>query len=177
MRDVRATEAGVVISAGSIFWTAGTWVQARLDARDGGERRPGRVIAGISLMTAGILVIAVPAILGEGPDLTLALAGWIICGLGMGLAITTSGVIAFARAPEGKEGSVSSSMLLVDLFVPATCIGAGNALVALGSSPDGDLRAGISLAFGLSVLLVALALLCAFRLSRGEPAGQVLNLL
>lgn len=159
-----ATTAGLVISAGAISWTTGTWVQARLDKRREGQGRRARVLVGASLMTVGIFGLAVMAVFVGEISLAAALACWLMSELGMGLANPASATIAFAQAPTGREGAVSSSVLIADLFGPAASIGIGGALVALGTASDGGLRFGVALAFGLSPLLLALFLASALRL-------------
>ncbi len=169
--DYRATTAGLVISAGAISWTAGTWLQERLDRRHEGRGRRTRVLNGAVLMTIGILSLAAAVIIiGEIP-LSVALAGWLISGLGMGFANPASATIAFAHAPSGREGVVSSSVLIAELFGPATIIGVGGALVALGAASDGGVKLGVALAFGLSPLLVFLLLISALRLPPDQPNG------
>jgi hypothetical protein len=84
----------------------------------------------------------------------------------MGLAHPASLTIAFAHAPGGKEGAVSSSVLLSELYAPATAIGVGGVLVALGAASEGGLQLGVALAFGLNPFLVMLFLISTYRLPR-----------
>ena len=162
-----ATTAGLVVSAGALSWTAGTWTQERLDKRDEGRGRRGRVLVGTALVALGICALAAAFVgLGDLP-LPLAIAGWVTAGLGMGLANTGALSIAFAHAPGGEEGAVSSSVLISDLFLPATTIGIGGALVALGAVGEGTTQDGVALAFGLGFMLAALLLASAFRLPKG----------
>lgn len=160
-----ATTAGMVISAGAFSGAAGMWIQERLDRHSEGRGRRFRVLSGWVLMAIGIGTIATPVILGGGPTLTIAVAGWVTASLGMGIAHLTNASIAFAHAPIGKEGTVSSSLLLADLFGTATSIGIGGALVTLGIVLNGNLQAGLTLAFGFGLALVALCLLASRRLT------------
>lgn len=161
----RTTTAGLAVSAGAISWTTATWAQERLDRRDEGRGRRTRVLIGASLLTAGIFCLAVVAVVYETMPLTVALAGWTVSGLGMGLANPASTAIAFAHAPKGKEGSVSSSMLLSELFAPAVSIGVGGALVALGFGLG---ISGTVFALCMAPLLAVLAAGAAFRLPGGS---------
>ena len=166
-----ATSAGLVISTGAISWTVGTWTQERLDKHYEGRGRRTRVLVGAALMTIGIVgLTATVFIVGKLP-LTVALAGWLISGLGMGFANPATATIAFARAPAGKEGTVSSSVLIADLFAPATSIGIGGALVSLGASV-GDISLGVAFAFGLSPLLLMLFVAFALRLAPDQATDQ-----
>lgn len=106
-----------------------------------------------------------------GLTISVTLTGWVLSGLGgMGLANTASLSMAFAHAPEGEEGCLSSSALLSDLFFPATTIGFESALVAFGAARQG-MGFGLVLAFGLSLPLAALLLASVYRLP-GDPAGE-----
>lgn len=163
-----ATTAGLVVSAGALSWTTGTWVQERLDKHDEGRRRHTRVLVGAALLAVGICTLAAAVVAIRDLPLLVALAGWITAGLGMGMANTASLALAFAHAPDGEEGAASSSVLISDLFFPATSIGIGGALVALGANYEGGERLGIDLAFGLSFLLALLLLASAYRLP-GNP--------
>lgn len=165
----RTSTAGLVVSVGALSWTGATWAAARLDERRGGVReggRRGRTIAGMAVMAVGIVATTLPVILGGTPGLAYSVAGWVVTGLGIGLAHPTSAATAFARSPEGKEGFVSSSLLLADLFTPAVAIGVGGALVALGRSTDWGLQVGVAAAFGVAVVLICSALAASLRLPR-----------
>lgn len=161
-----ATTAGLAISAGALSWTVGTWTQERLDKRSEGGGRRARAIVGSALIAAGISGLAVVVIVGGGPNLAAAIAGWIIASLGIGLANPANATIAFAHTPSGKEGTVSSSVLIAELLGPAVTIGVGGAIVALGAFYGGGLGPGVALAFGLSPILGALTLAAAYRLPR-----------
>jgi MFS family permease len=164
----RAAVAGLAVSVGALSWTGATWIAERLDKRGGveGNRRP-RVVAGVSIMVAGIAAIALPLILGGTPHLMYSLAGWVVAGLGIGLAHPTSAAVAFSRSPEGREGFVSSSILLADLFTPAVAIGVGGVLVEFGRSSAGGLQFGLAVAFGLVVALISSAAVVSLRLPGG----------
>lgn len=166
-----ATTAGLVVSAGALSWTAGTWTQERLDKRSAGRGRRSRALFGASLLTVGASALAAVVVATGGLPLAVALVGWVLSGLGMGLANTASLSLAFAHAPAGGEGTVSSSVLLSELFFPATTIGVGGALISLGPAPEAGQAAGVALAFGLSFPLLVLLLVSAYRLPRA-PAGS-----
>jgi MFS family permease len=164
----RAATAGLAVSVGALSWTAATWVAERLDRRGGvGANRRLRVILGVSIMAIGIIAIALPLVLGGTPHLAYSLTGWIVTGLGIGLAHPTSAAVAFSRSPKGREGFVSSSILLADLFTPAVAIGIGGVLVEYGRTSAGGLQLGLALAFGLAIALICSAVVLSLRLPRG----------
>jgi MFS family permease len=161
----RTATAGLAVSVGALSWTAATWIAERLDNHGGvGANRRHRVIAGVSIMVLGITTIVLPVILGGTPNLLYSLAGWVVTGFGIGFAHPTSAAVAFSRSPEGKEGFVSSSILLADLFTPAVAIGVGGALVGFGRASAGGLQLGLAVAFCLAISLVASAAALSLRL-------------
>ena len=48
-----SSQAGLVISAASLSWSLGSFLQARLDRRDGGAGRPRRLLAGLAVLLGG----------------------------------------------------------------------------------------------------------------------------
>ncbi len=167
--------AGLVVTVTSLSWAAGTGLQARLDRHDKGRGRNSRVLTGVGVMTLGVVVVQ-PVVWAPGLALPLALAAHLILGLGIGLAHPTSGLIAFARAPRGAEGAVTSYLLLADLFTPAVGIGVGGALVAIADASGVGVRRGVAAALGLSLLLILLGLVASYRLFRADDqrsAGSV----
>jgi MFS family permease len=166
--DTSVTVAGLVVTAGSLSWTSGSWLQARWDARTGTAGRPLRVVVGVSLMLFGIGLIFANVLLTLDILLPVATAGWMVSGLGIGLAHATCASIAFAYTPQGQEGFVASSTLLWDLFTPAVGIGIGGAIIAIGTANGLSLELASALALGLAVLLLALAWGSAWRLRAGS---------
>lgn len=159
-----ATIAGLAIASGSLVWTACAWVQARLDSRDGGRGRAGRVRLGVTALLVGMLGMALVPWLGVAV-LPLALGSHLLAGMGMGLAHPSVGAFAFARAGGGEAGAVSAALLLADAFTPAVAIGLGGALIGAGAIVGWPERYTVGAALGLSVPLLALALLAALRLA------------
>ncbi len=166
--ETSVTVAGLVVTAGSLSWTSGSWLQARLDARSGPAGRPPRVLVGVTLMLLGIGLIFADVLLTRDILLPIATAGWMTTGLGIGLAHATCASIAFAHTPQGQEGFVASSTLLWDLFTPAVGVGAGGAVIAIGTANGVSLELASALALGLAVLLLMLSWASAWRLNRGQ---------
>jgi MFS family permease len=145
--------AGLAVTGATVAWTAGAWVQARLNNVWEGRRlvRTGLVIilAGI----AGMVVVLQPAV-----PVAVGLAAWTVAGLGMGLAYAPLSLMMLQKALPGQEGQASASLNLADVLGTAIGIGVGGAAVA--AAAGGDLRLGIAAAFAAAaaVGLVALAL-------------------
>jgi MFS family permease len=145
--------AGLAVTGSTVAWTAGAWVQARLNNVWEGRRlvRTGLVIilAGI----AGMVLVLQPAV-----PVAAGLAAWTVAGLGMGLAYAPLSLMMLQKALSGQEGQASASLNLADVLGTALGIGVGGAAVA--AAAGGDLRLGVAAAFAAAaaVGLVALAL-------------------
>jgi MFS family permease len=144
--------AGLAVTGATVAWTAGAWVQARLNDVWEGRRlvRTGLVIilAGIG----GMVLVLQPAV-----PVAVGLTAWTVAGLGMGLAYAPLSLMMLQKAQPGQEGQASASLNLADVLGTAIGIGAGGAAVA--AAAGGDLRLGITAAFAVAaaVGLVALA--------------------
>lgn len=165
-----ATAAGLVLTTGSLSWTTGSLVQARWDNRTGANGRPVRVLTGVGCLLSGIGLIYGTVLVTQNIWLQVAFAGWMLSGLGMGLAYPTTSIIALGHAREGSEGRVSSSILLGDLFASSTSVGLGGVLLAFGLGADWATPAATSLAMSLGIVLLLLALWATVRMLRQAPA-------
>ncbi len=154
---------GVAIATGAISWTLGSWSQERLDARFEGQGRALRIVVGTSLLSVG-LAVQIVALFTSWHPLVVTIFGWLLSGLGIGLAHATSSVLAFSLASPGEEGTVSSALQLADTFIAALSTGAGGALFALVTGAGGSERQGILSAFALSVLIVLGSVVAAYRI-------------
>ncbi len=152
---------GVVIALGAISWSAGSWLQSKLDERHA-DKRALRMFAGAVLLTIGI-VAQIVALNLTGAPLAIVVAGWVIAGLGIGMAHATSSVLAFAQAPESEVGSVSAALQVSDQLLAAVATGVGGALFALAARAGSGDRHGILLAFGFVMVLAAVALMACWR--------------
>lgn len=153
-----SSQAGLILTAGSLTWTAGSILQARQDRTVGVASRPRRIVLGSLSMLAGGGLITATILLAQDIWWPVATLGFMAMGLGIGYGYTTSTSVAFAHAPRGQDGMVSSSMLLGDLFTNSIGVGIGGFLLAftldLGwSTPS---RAGLSMSLGIAMLLTAL---------------------
>jgi len=157
--------AGIAVTGATLTWTAGAWVQARLNETWTGRRliRVGVVIvlAGIGGMVAA-LQPAVPA--------WSALAAWTVAGFGMGLAYAPTSLMMLRKAAPGQEGRVSASLNLADVLGTAIGIGVGGAAVA--ATAGTDLRLGVTVAFAITALAGVTLLAVTGRLPAGTGAAS-----
>ena len=102
------------VTLGSLTWSVGSVAQAR--AHDPLWRRRLPVLGG-SLMAIGAIPVGallIPAIPGW-----VALIGWMLVGLGMGLLHAPLSVMALEVTPEAKHGRVASWLQVADSAGPA----------------------------------------------------------
>jgi MFS family permease len=162
-----ASVAGLVIASGSIFWTLGTWLQARQDKLQQGTGRARRVFIGTSGLSLGIGLQLVALALPNVP-LVITVFSWSLAGLGIGFAHATASVLAFAHANTGQSGKVSSALQLADQFAPALSTGiAGVLFTAVSTSSWGE-AGGVGLAIGFSFVLALFSTLAARRIGNSE---------
>lgn len=162
--DVSATRAGVVLTGGSLTWTAGSIIQARWDRISGSAMRPFRLAMGIGLTVISAGVILGCVVIFQDIWLEVAFAAWLLTGLGIGLAYSTASSIAFAHAPPGQDGMVSSSTLLADSFAFSIGVGLAGVILTLGEGLELGTVPSTAAAIGVGVTMLSLALACALRI-------------
>jgi MFS family permease len=150
-RGLSVVEAGISLTAATVTWTAGSWVQARASQRIPPDRF---ITVGLAILTVGlVLAPEVPAWIAVP---TIALAG-----LGMGLAYSPMALIVLKMAAPGAQGAASSALSLSDSLGTALGTGLTGAFVALtvrgGEGPAPGLAAGIGVAAAVAALGVALS--------------------
>lgn len=160
---------GVVIATGAISWSAGSWLQSKLDERHA-DKRALRMLAGTALLSLGVGAQVLALFLTAAP-IVIVVAGWVLAGLGIGMAHATSSVLAFALAPAGEVGRVSAALQISDQFLAAVSTGVGGALFALAARIGWSEQRGILLAFSFVMVLTAFALAASWRAGAGRPGG------
>ena len=158
--------AGVAVTGATLAWTAGAWVQARLNSRVEARQLIGCglivIVIGLAAM-AFVLLPAVPVYTG--------LAAWTVAGFGMGLAYAPISLLMLREAPTCREGWASASLTLADVLGTALGIGVGGAAVAAATAHGWPLAVGVGAAFaiaGAGGLVLAVA---SRRLPLTHPTG------
>jgi MFS family permease len=160
--------ASIAVTAATLAWTAGSWVQERRAADWPGRRliRSGFLIvaAAIACQAAALLPV-VPVALG--------VAAWAVGGFGIGLAYSPISLIVLGEARAGQEGAASASLQLTETLGVALGAGLGGVLVAAGAAGGWPPGAGIAGAFALTATVALLAAVLARRVpSRTIPAPE-----
>jgi MFS family permease len=133
---------GIALTAATLTWTAGSWIQQHR-VRDIGP--PRFVRAGLLLIACGIgLMIAVAE--NVVPTASAVLA-WAVAGLGMGISYSPIALAVLAEAPTGGEGAATSAMQLSDTLGIALGTGISGAIVAAGDSLDWRHGSALTIAF------------------------------
>jgi MFS family permease len=141
VRHQSTTYAGAAVTAATLSWTVGSWIQNHLSASWQGRRL---VRTGLSLILAGIAGMAV--VLSDAVPVATAIGAWAVAGLGMGIAYAPLSLMMLRVAPPGREGWASASLNLSDVLGIAIGVGLGGAAVAVASS----LTTGVAIAFALA---------------------------
>ncbi len=147
--------AGIAVTASTLCWTAGSWIQARLNDRWEGRRL---IRMGLTLVLLGVL--AMLAVLRPEVPVVVAIAAWGVAGLGMGLAYAPISLMMLREAPDGREGWASASLNLSDVLGSALGAGLGGAAIATAATEEWSLATGVAIAFALpaAVAVIGLAL-------------------
>ncbi len=160
----------ITLTAISLSWTAGSWLQARF-APTG--RRRSLVRAGLAATTLGTVGMA--AVMSPTVPPLLAPLIWGIGGLGIGLAFSTLSLIVLETASPGQEGEASSALQLANVLGSAFGAGIGGAFVATIGGPGGSLSTALLVQYLAMAAILGLALLVAGRLPRRREAAGALG--
>ena len=145
-RGLSAIAAGVVLTAATLSWTAGSWTQAR-NADRWATRRFVRV--GFLVVIAGLALFSLTLL----PDVPVWLAAptFAVAGYGMGLAYAPLALIVLREAPAATQGTASSALSLMDTLGTAIGTGVSGAIVAASLRSTGEVSSGLAIAFGVAV--------------------------
>ncbi|VEI12467.1 MFS transporter [Trueperella bialowiezensis] len=111
------TQAGLVMTSGSITWALGSWIQGKLTNP---QHRALIPILGIGGQLAGTALTIVSAFEQINP--LLVLLGWLIAGLGVGLIYPALAVHALGITPPQQHGMTSSALSLSDTMGSALLV-------------------------------------------------------
>jgi MFS family permease len=160
VRETTVAFAGLALTAATILWTAGSWIQART-----AERVTRRTMARLGILLLGIAFALTAAVLFPAVPLAVGIGGWGIAGLGMGLAYTTHSLAMLELAEPGQEGEAAASLNLASVLGSGFGAGIGGALIALVQGQGQPLAIALLVQFGAMFLVAAVA----FATARGLP--------
>jgi MFS family permease len=163
-RGLSATQSGLVLTAGALGWSAGSWFQGR--CRLEGQARVRRLQRGMAAIGGGGLLVALVA--WPAVPVGVALVGWTIAGGGIGLVYPTLSVLTLECAPPGQHGQASSALQLSDSLFSAVALAVASMLpaVVFADVAGAPQVAGFGLAAALALTGVAVA-------ARTRPTASV----
>ncbi|MBW4718804.1 MFS transporter [Saccharothrix obliqua] len=141
-----AVAAGLPLLMGALGWWAGAQLQGRLTSSRDVFLRWG--FASLACCVAGLVPLCLPDAPGW-PTYVL----WALGGLGMGLAVPTTGVLVLDLSPEPVRGANSSSLQISDVVAAAVCTSLAGVFVGAAE------RGVVTLSVSVSVLCAGMAAL------------------
>ena len=167
VRGMSLSQAGIVLTATTITWTTGSWVQAHWNNRWALHTF---VRSGMLIVAAGIatfMLVLIPAI-----PVWLAVPTFALAGFGMGLNYSPLGLIMLREAAPAEQGSASSALSLTNSLGTALGTGISGAIVAAVFRADGQLGLGLAIAFGVGLLVMLFGAAIAGRLQPASHGGS-----
>jgi predicted MFS family arabinose efflux permease len=165
LRGMSTTEAGLGLSAGAIAWVLGAAWQGRADDRWSGRSRALPIAAGCAILAAGVAVIAAGILINSVPA-QVAVVGWAVGGVGMGIAFNAATTDTMEQAPADRQGETSGAMQLAQTLGTAVLSGLGGAAIALAHAHDAATTTGLTATFGLTLALAVTGVAIAHRIRR-----------
>ncbi len=158
-RGLSAETTSVALTAATLAWTGGSWLQARRIHRLGPAWFVRLAFLVVTLGIAGTATLLVPDI-----PIPFGIAALGLAALGMGLGYSALSLIVLREAPPGEEGVPASALQLADVLGTALGTGLGGALVAAGLRAGAADWVGLAGAFGIAVVAGTLGLFGSRRL-------------
>jgi len=158
VRHAPTALAALALTASTLTWTAGSWVQARFIARYGPRRL---VRLGECVIAAGLAVMCLVLLPSVPP--ALAIVAWALAGGGIGTAYAPLSVTTLDRAAPGEEGRATSALQLCDVLGQALGTGVAGAIVAASATGIGH-GTGVALAFSFAIAVALIGVIAGARL-------------
>jgi MFS family permease len=171
--DVRHTStsfAGLALTAATLTWTAGSWIQAHMVRRTGP-----RWLVRVGLATIAVGVLLTIVVIATSVPVASGVIAWGIAGLGIGLSYSALSLLVLEGAPPGQEGSASAAMQIANNVGISLATGLGGILIAVLSREGTSSPESLVTQFALMTIVLFVALIAAHRLSsqlRSEPFGE-----
>jgi MFS family permease len=152
VRGQSALFTGLALTAGTLAWTAGSWLQAAWVRRIARNRLAGGGLLLLALGIVGIVVVVLP-----WAPLWLGIAAWGVAGLGIGIAYTTLTLTIMDEAPPERQGVSMAAMQLATMLGTALGTGIGGVVVAGAATPGVGIQMHAATMIGVALLAAVLA--------------------
>lgn len=127
-RGLSATLAGLSLTGGGLTWALGSYAQSRPRLEPHRER-----LMGLGMVLLAAAIATVPLALLDGVPPWIVAAAWTVGGFGMGLNISSGGVLLLKLSRPQDAGSNSASLQMSDALGNVTFVGVSGVLfVAFG---------------------------------------------
>jgi MFS family permease len=160
-RGTSAVESGVVLTAATLSWTSGAWVQAHWIGRIGAAR-----FVRIGFATVAVGIVGFATILSPAVPIAVGVVAWAVAGLGMGFSYSPLSLLVLRDAPPESQGTATAGLQLSDVLGTALGTGVGGALIALAHRDGAEGWIGLAWAFGAGVGVALAGFALAGRLRR-----------
>lgn len=161
VRGLSIVTAGLALTAATLTWTAGAWMQARL-----ARRMPPGSIAILGLLVMLIGISATTATVAPVVPALLSIGTWGVAGCGIGLAYSALSLAMLQNAAQGHEGRASSALQIVCQLGTALGSGIGGVIIGSGEHSETVEASRIMLHFVLMIAIAGIAVLTAWRVER-----------
>ena len=151
--------AGGALTASSLAWTAGAWIQERRIGTDGPRR-----LVRVGLLTIAAGIAGMVGVVRTDVSPWYAVAAWSVAGFGMGIAYAPVSLTVFAATARGTEGASAAALSLTDALGIAIGTGASGVLVAFGDDRGWYAATALTIAFTACGVVAVLGGLAASRL-------------
>jgi len=168
-RGLDAATSGIALTAATLAWTAGAWIQARRFIHKGARR-----FVTTGFLALGLGIVGFAAVLSPAVPVAVGVLTWGIAGLGMGLSYSPLSLVVLAEARPAEQGTATSGLQLSDTLGAALGTGVGGALIAGALRGGLELWVGLAAAFAVGTATALLGAVLARRLpgpSRARSAG------
>jgi len=166
-RGLSTTAAGLALTGGALGWASGSWFQARSRLRL--ERYQLVRLGGLLVATA--IVGAAVAVFPSVP-VWVAAVGWVIGGMGMGMAMPSVGLLTLSLSPEAEQGANSAALQVSDSVFSTVFIGLAGAVYALATRQPGPDRWAFWVIDAVMCALAVLGATMGGRLRTAVSAGD-----
>jgi MFS family permease len=164
-RGFSATESGVVLTAATLSWSLGAWVQARRIEQIGAAR-----FVRIGFATVIVGIVGFGAVLSPSVPIAVGVVAWAVAGLGMGFSYSPLALLVLRDATPETQGTATAGLQLSDVVGTALGTGVGGALIAFAHREGAEGWVGLAWAFGVGIIVAIAGFLLAGRL--GGPVAH-----
>jgi MFS family permease len=158
-RGLSATEAGVALTAATIAWAGGAWIQAR-----GATRWPTHRFVQVGFATIVVGLAAMLLVLLPEVSWLVALPAFGVAGLGMGLSYSPLTLIVLREASVSTQGASTSALSLTDSIGATLGTGISGAIIAAAVRSTGEPVLGLAASFGVAIAILTVGLALTGRL-------------